>query len=55
LAPAQWDKLREAWDDPVPVTKVGTITDSGRTQIRTPDGRVTDLEPHGYEHLQRRT
>jgi len=55
LTPAQWDKLRKAWDDPVPLTKVGTITDTEGMQIRMPDGRIDDLEPHGYEHLQRRT
>jgi len=55
LAAEQWDKLRKAWDDPVPITRVGTITDTGRMQIRIPDGRISDLEPHGYEHLRRRT
>ena len=50
----QWDRLRKVWDDPVPITKVGTITDTGRMQMRMPDGRIKDFEPHGYEHLQRR-
>jgi len=54
LGMEQWDKLRELWDDPVPLTKVGTITDTGRMQMRMPDGRIKDFEPHGYEHLQRR-
>ena len=50
-----WDKLRTVWDDPVPITKIGTITDTGRLQILMPNGRTTNLEPHGYEHLERRT
>jgi len=54
LAPQQWNKLRTMWDDPVPLTKIGVITNTGRMQIRMPDGRISDLEPHGYEHLQRR-
>lgn len=53
LAPEQWDKLRKAWDDPVPLTKVGTITNTGRMQICMPNRRISDLEPHGYEHLQK--
>jgi thiamine-monophosphate kinase len=55
LAAEQWEKLKQAWDDPVPITRIGAITDTGRMQIRMPDGRVDDLEPHGYEHLQRQT
>ena len=39
------------WDDPVPITAVGTITNTGRMEIRMPDGQVVDLEPGGYEHL----
>jgi thiamine-monophosphate kinase len=51
LAPEQWDRLRRVWDDPLPVTAVGRITDKGRMQIKMPDGRVTDLKPVGYDHL----
>ncbi len=54
LAPAQWGKLQRVWDEPVPITQVGTTTNTGRMQIRMPDGQINDLEPHGYEHLQRR-
>jgi thiamine-monophosphate kinase len=55
LAPQQWDKLHRSWDNPTSITRIGTITDTGRMQIRTPDGQVNDLEPRGYEHLQNRT
>ncbi|OHB62726.1 MAG: hypothetical protein A2Y77_14385 [Planctomycetes bacterium RBG_13_62_9] len=55
LSPDEWDKLYRLWDDPVPITKVGRITDGGRMQIRMPDGRIVDLRPGGYEHLQRDT
>jgi len=54
LAADQWNRLQKVWDAPVPITRIGTITDSGRMQIQMPDGQVHDLEPHGYEHLQRR-
>ena len=51
LAPDQWERLHRAWDDPLPITPVGRITDSGHMQIRMRDGRVADLKPAGYEHL----
>jgi thiamine-monophosphate kinase len=53
LGAQPWDRLRRAWDDPMPITKIGTIVDTGRMQIRMPDGQIKDLEPHGYEHLKR--
>jgi thiamine-monophosphate kinase len=52
LAPDQWDKLRSQWRDPLPLTAVGRVTDTGRMEIRMPDGNVIDLEPGGYEHLK---
>jgi len=51
LAPDQWDRLRSTWRDPLPLTAVGYVTDTGRMEIRMPDGSVTDLKPGGYEHL----
>jgi len=55
LGMEQWDRLRRVWDDPVPITKIGIIVDTRQMQIRMPDGQIKDLEPHGYEHLQRGT
>jgi thiamine-monophosphate kinase len=52
LAAEQWEKLKQTWDDPVPITRIGIVTKSGRMQIRMPDGQVNDLEPRGYEHLR---
>jgi thiamine-monophosphate kinase len=51
LSPDQWDHLRPAWDDPVPLTEIGRITSTGRMEIRMPDGRTTELRPGGYDHL----
>ncbi len=51
LAPEQWERLHQAWDERLPITPIGRITDSGHMQIRMPDGRVTGLKPGGYEHL----
>jgi thiamine-monophosphate kinase len=51
LSPEQWDRLCRAWNDPMPITAVGRITDTERLQIRMPDGQITGLKPGGYEHL----
>lgn len=51
LALDQWDKLHRRWDEPVPITQVGTITNTLRMEIKMPDGRVADLKPGGYDHL----
>jgi thiamine-monophosphate kinase len=45
-------RLLKQWNDPLPVTKIGTITDTGKMQIKMPDGRITDLKPSGYDHLK---
>jgi len=51
LAPEQWSELHRKWDRPVPISQIGRITDTGRMQIRMPDGRIEELKPGGYEHL----
>jgi len=44
--------LLDKWDELTPITQIGTVTDTGKMQIRTPDGRLEDLEAGGYEHLK---
>ncbi len=44
--------LTQQWDGAIPITQIGTITDSGKMQIKTADGRISDLEPKGYNHLR---
>lgn len=51
LSPEQWGKLHRQWNDPVPITAIGTITNTGRMEIRMPDGQVVGLKPGGYDHL----
>jgi thiamine-monophosphate kinase len=46
------DKLLKQWNDPLPITRIGTITDTQKMQIKMPDGRITDLKPSGYDHLK---
>lgn len=45
-------KLLKQWNDPVPITKIGAITDTGKMQIKMSDGKITDLKPSGYDHLR---
>jgi thiamine-monophosphate kinase len=45
-------KLLKQWNDSVPITRIGTITDTGKMQIKMPDGRITDLKPSGFDHLK---
>jgi thiamine-monophosphate kinase len=52
LAENSWQKLAQSWDMAVPITRIGTITDSGKMQIKMTDGAVTDLKPQGYDHLR---
>jgi len=49
--PEEWDRLHRSWDHPVPITAIGRITNTGRMEIRMPDGCVSDLKPGGYDHL----
>ncbi len=51
LAENEFNKLIKHWDSSLPVTKIGTITDTGKMQIQTADGKLQDLQPAGYEHL----
>jgi thiamine-monophosphate kinase len=46
------ERLLRQWDEPVAITRIGTITDTGKMQIKMPDGRFDDLEAKGYDHLR---
>ena len=45
-------RLLEQWNDPITITRIGTVTDTRKMQIRMPDGEVRNLEARGYEHLK---
>jgi thiamine-monophosphate kinase len=49
LAPEQWEKLKTArrYD----ITCIGTITDTGRMELKTFDGTIVPIEPKGFDHL----
>jgi thiamine-monophosphate kinase len=57
-------KLLNSWNDSLSITRIGTITNTGKMQIKMPDGaaglaggvplggQVQDLIPSGYDHLK---
>lgn len=51
LCQQDYRRLSEAWDEPTAITRIGCVTDSGKMQIETSDGRLEDLRAAGYEHL----
>ncbi len=52
VSQGNYEVLWDNWNGPAPVTRIGNITDTGKMQIRTTDGKLEDLEPGGYEHLR---
>ena len=54
LSDKQYQKLLTCPDMPVPITAIGTITDTGKMQIRKPDNKISDLQVKGYDHLRDR-
>jgi thiamine-monophosphate kinase len=45
-------KLLDNWKMKTPLTCIGLINDSGKMQIKMPDGVLKDLEAGGYDHLR---
>jgi len=52
LADTDCRNLLQRWNQPLSITKIGTITAADKVQIRMADGRVSDLKPAGYDHLR---
>jgi len=45
-------ELLDKWNEPIPITRIGEITDTQKMQIKMPDGRIVDLQIKGYDHLK---
>jgi thiamine-monophosphate kinase len=54
LSQDQCKKLLQNWTGPVPITQIGTITNTKKMQIKMPDGRKIILPAKGYNHLNPR-
>jgi thiamine-monophosphate kinase len=52
LSEKECRRLLKQWSGPTPITQIGIITDTKKMQIRMPDGRISDLEAKGYDHLR---
>ena len=52
LAGSDCRELLHKWNEPVPVTLIGEITNTQKVQIKMPDGQIVDLEIKGYDHLK---
>ncbi len=44
--------LLDKWSEPVPITRIGEITDTQKIQIKMPDGQIVVLRIEGYDHLK---
>jgi thiamine-monophosphate kinase len=53
LGPENYSRLQSLWNMQTPVTNIGTTTNTGKMQIEMSDGRITDLQPRGYDHLDK--
>jgi thiamine-monophosphate kinase len=52
LSQNEGDTLLGGWNGPVPITKIGEITDTKKMQLKMPDGVIRDLQAAGYDHLK---
>ena len=49
VSPAEYEKLPTLAE--VPITKIGTITNTGRMELKMPNGQIKLLTPRGFDHL----
>lgn len=54
LSHVECEKLLKNWDTPIPITRIGEITDNQKIQLKMPDGQIKDLNAGGYDHLKGR-
>ena len=53
LSRRECEGLLKDWDEPVAITRIGTITDTKKMQMKMADGQINELRAGGYEHLNR--
>ncbi len=52
ISQRQYKQLVKKWRRPLAITRVGTVTDNGKIEIRESDGQVKELKAGGYDHLR---
>jgi len=45
-------ELLDGWAESIPITRIGEIIETKKVQIKMPDGRISDLQAGGYDHLK---
>ncbi len=53
LGPKDYSRLLDLWNMQTPITNIGKTNETGKMQIEMPDGQITDLQPRGYNHLEK--
>ncbi len=51
LASGEYTRLKQTWDDPLPITQVGWIVEGQGMRIQMPQGPCVELGPGGFDHL----
>ncbi len=51
VSPTDCKRLLKNWEGQVPITQIGEITDTGKMKIKMPNGKTTNLQVKGYDHL----
>jgi len=52
LSEKDFQRIQKQWDEPIAITRIGTITDTSKMQMKMPDGQISDLQPKGYDHFK---
>jgi len=52
LSRQAYQRLLKQWDKQLTITPIGQITDTAGMQIKMPDGRLSNLQAEGYDHLR---
>jgi thiamine-monophosphate kinase len=53
LSRTDCQELLDNWNEQVPITRIGEITDTREMRIKMPDDRIKDLPVRGYDHLKK--
>jgi thiamine-monophosphate kinase len=53
LSEPDCQKLLQNWHAPLPITRIGVITNTNKMQMKRANGQLIRLEPGGYDHLRK--